>query len=345
LSVIVSRYPTDTHGEDHEGDSRFDSSSVLEAPFRPLVRPGTLRQQAGVWSQARAYSLDLPFDSPGTTSTMHLTDNCQSLFCYEYPRLGGFCPPGKVTPSREQRIRWFTPPYPLRRIVRQGAGHCPPRHRSETIEPLTPLSPAGFLLRGFGSKEIPRRTKIGFLRVPVTEPRLPRSGVPFIDRCPSRAALTATTLPSRPELHCPLALAVSLRARPPFTPPRPMVRETLLWARHCLPTSATQHDARAQPRRSRSRRIERKSSLLLVTQQPAPPVGKNPRRPLHCWRAPSDPSISGRQTSRAYPARFLRTSCCVGIRALAKVQGSEGPTRTSFALLNAPRAPSVARDR
>jgi hypothetical protein len=313
--------------------------------FARASAPEYLRQQAGVSSQARAYPLDLPFDSPGTTSTMHLTDNCQSLFQYEHPRLGGFRPPGKVTPSREQRIRWFTPPYPLRRIARQGAGHCPPRHHSDTTEPLTPLSPARVLLRVSSSKEISRRTKIGFLRVPVTEPRLPRSGVPFIDRCPSRAALTATTLPSRPELHCPFALAVSLRARPPFTPPRPMVRETLLWARHCLPTSATQHDARAQPRRSRSRQIKRNSSLLLVTQQPASSAGKNLQIPFHCWGAPKDPSISGRQTSRAYPARILRPSCCVGIRTLVKVQGSEGSTRKSFALLDVPRAPSVARAR
>jgi len=175
------------------------------------------------------------------------------------------------------------------------------------------------------SKEIPQRTKIGFLRVPVTEPRLHRSGVPFIDRCPSRAVLTTTTLPSRPELHCPFALAVSLRARPPFTLPRPMVRETLLWARHCLPTSATQHDARAQPRRSRSRQIKRKSSLLLVTQA-AGIIGreKPPDTLPFLAEYPKTLPFFGRQTSSAYPARTLRSSCCVGIRPWPRYRGVRG---------------------
>jgi len=80
MSVAVSRYLTGTHEDGHRGESKFDSSSVPEAPIRPLFYPGVLRQQAGASLRARAYPLDLPYGSPEATSTMHLTDNCHSLY-------------------------------------------------------------------------------------------------------------------------------------------------------------------------------------------------------------------------------------------------------------------------
>lgn len=66
-----------------------------------------------------------------------------------------------------------------------------------------------------------RQAKTGFRQTLVTGSSLPRSGVTSVDRFPSRAELAATTLPPRPELQCPFAFAVSLKARPPFTFPRP----------------------------------------------------------------------------------------------------------------------------
>jgi len=137
-----------------------ESRSSILAPcprhlFARSSAPGFLRQQAGASSRARAYPLDLPFDSPEATSTMHLTDDCHSLYSrYEHPSLGGSRSSDRsYPPSRNKGSRWFTPPDPLRRTVRQGDGHYPPSRYSDPIEPLTPLSPTSSLPPSLSAKK------------------------------------------------------------------------------------------------------------------------------------------------------------------------------------------------
>jgi len=156
----------------------------------------------------------------------------------------------------------------------------------------------------------------------VTEPDLPRSGVPSVDRCPSRAALTATTWPSWLELQHRFAFAVSLKARPPFTYPRTHGRETLLWARYCLPTSATQHDARAQPRKRRSGKQEG-----AVPSSPLLACCRLHRQEKNARYFTQRLSRTRTPTSEALLERILRSSCRVEKRTPAEVQGSKGSTR------------------
>jgi len=123
---------------------------MLEAPFRPLSTPEPASNQAGASLRARAYPLDLPFDSPEATSTMHLTDDCRSLYPITSTRTSLVLAFGERLPSLvQQGIQWFTPLPPLRRIDQRRVGHYPPSRRSDTTEPLTPLSPARSLLPGF----------------------------------------------------------------------------------------------------------------------------------------------------------------------------------------------------
>lgn len=134
-------------GEDRRGASWLETSSVVEAPFRPFVHAGTLRHQAGASSQARAQPLDPPCGSPEATSTMHLTDDCCSLFFNEHPCLVDSRPLTTVTRCGAQGARRFTPPSSLRRVDRQGDEHFAPIRHSSATEPLTPLSSAPLALR------------------------------------------------------------------------------------------------------------------------------------------------------------------------------------------------------
>lgn len=98
-------------------------------------------------------------------------------------------------------------------------------------------------------------------------------------------------------------------------------REMLLWTRHCLPTSATQHDARAQPRRRRS---GEEGSCDLSS--PCPPAAGYIGRE----ETPSttrSPSRTRGQTSGAHLVRTLRPSCRVEMCAPAKGRWSKGSAR------------------
>jgi hypothetical protein len=113
------------------------------------------------------------------------------------------------------------------------------------------------------------------------------------------------TLPSPPGLQCLFALAVSLRARPPFTPPGPMAGKRFSGPDAAYPMSATQHDARAHPRRSRSR--QRESSALLSLSSSS----RHHRLKRIPITAPGDPLLSERPASGINLARILRPFCCV----------------------------------
>jgi len=174
MSAAVSRYPTGTHEDGHRGESKFDSSSVPEAPIRPLFYPGVLRQQAGASLRARAYPLDLPFDSPEATSTMHLTDNCHSLYLLRAPAPRWFSPLGQRLPSSQGQgipVVHATRSASADRSAGRWAFSSQSRLRFDRASG-TPvarqLSPPSFR-----PEEIPRPAKISFPQVLVTGPRLP----------------------------------------------------------------------------------------------------------------------------------------------------------------------------
>jgi len=104
--------------------------------------------------------------------------------------------------------------------------------------------------------------------------------------------------------------------------------------------SATQHDARAHPRRSRSRQRERLALLSL----PASSRHHRPKRiPI---AAPGDPLVSGRPASGINLVKTSRPSCCVELDSGqdAKEQGIGPkvvypPRCTSDTLCRSPRSP------
>jgi len=146
MPVIVSRYSTETHGEDHKGESRFESSFVFDTPLRRTSTPICVnrprlcsrlgRSPSTCLSTARVL---LPRCIRPTTAThSSITSTHASVVLALSKRL-----PSCV----ERGVQRFTPLHPLQRIVRERTGHCPPSRCSDTIEPLTSLSLASSPLR------------------------------------------------------------------------------------------------------------------------------------------------------------------------------------------------------
>jgi len=185
--------PQETRGEDHEGASKFDASSVFDTPLRQTSTPTCVnreglgsrlgRRPSTCLSTARAL---LPRCIRPTTATHSTITSTHASVVLDLSKKLPFC--------GVRGIQRFTPLHPLQRTVRERVEHCPPSRCSDTIEPLTPLS----LLRStlqVTPKDIARPTKTELTWGPVTRPRLPRSGMPSIDRCPSQADSTVTALP------------------------------------------------------------------------------------------------------------------------------------------------------
>jgi len=102
--------------------------------------------------------------------------------------------------------------------------------------------------------------------------------------------------------------------------------------------SATQHDARAHQRRSRSCQGESLPLLPLPTQLPATSAGIE-RQDLH-------PVARSAMSEVDQQSQISRKPCdplVASKSAPAKVQGREGTILRSLTLLDVPRAPSVTR--
>jgi len=143
------------------------------------------------------------------------------------------------------------------------------------------------------------------------------------------------TLPSPPGLRCLFALAVSLRARPPFTLPGPMAGERFSGpdnAYLCLQHNTTPEHIHEGVVLARGRAV----ALLSL------PFSSRHHRPKRIpIAAPGDPLCLKNQqaesTSRGSCDPLVASSLIP-----AKMQWSQGPARRPLALLVAPRTPSVA---
>jgi len=129
--------------------------------------------------------------------------------------------------------------------------------------------------------------------------------VPSIDKCPPRADPAAVTLPSPPGLRCLFALAVSLRARPPFTPPGPMAGKRFSGpdtAYLCLQHNTTPEHIHEGVVLARGK-ARAFLSLSFSSRHHRPK-----RIPI---AAPGNPLVSEKPASGINLARISRPSCCI----------------------------------
>jgi len=145
----------------------------------------------------------------------------------------------------------------------------------------------------------------------VTGSSLPRSGVTSVDRFPSRAELAITVLPPRPELQRHFAFAVSLKARPPFTIPRP----TWLVAGKCFSGPDTayphlQHNTTPEHNHEGDVLVRKRVAISLHLARPLPATSAE-KKPRKLPGAPPEPGGKPAEPISREPCGPLVASRCV----------------------------------